>query len=289
MKISVHRKRSHAAAGWTVATAAAGIGCLVLTAAPAAAQPVPIPGSGAIEVPNGISIPMDALGGELPGRTEVPGFEFAPLTVIPGAEPQSVIDAAGLESLTSPSALGVDDPRVIRAVGLRVIPGVGPSVIPGVGLPFLSDLPAAVQPLIAGVPGVEFPFLTDVPGSRPPALPRVATPRTIDELAVDLARSELESQHAGGAGPDAFDCSGLAQWFYDRAGTAVHRTSYEQLGSGTPISVDELEPGDPLSCYAGGHAGLYTGEATVIHDWTYGSGVEISPMTSMPQADARRF
>ncbi|WP_406233076.1 C40 family peptidase [Nocardia sp. NBC_01009] len=281
MKISVHRKRSHAAAGWTVATAAAGIGCLVLTAASAAGQPIPILDSGAIEVPNGISIPMDALGGELPGRTEIPGFEIAPLTFIPGAEPQSVIDAAGLESLTSPSALGVDDPRVIRAVGLRAIPGVG--------LPFLSGLPAAVQSLLAGVPGVEFPFLTDVPGSRPPALPRVAAPRTIDELAVDLARSELESQHAGGAGPDAFDCSGLAQWFYDRAGTEVHRTSYERLGSGTLVSADELEPGDPLSCYAGGHAGLYTGEATVIHASTYSSGVEISPMASMPQAGARRF
>ncbi|MEV6429258.1 hypothetical protein [Nocardia sp. NPDC051463] len=196
MNISVHRKHWHAIAGWTVAGAAAGIGCLVL-AVPAAAQPVSTPGSGAIEVPNGLSIPR-----EVPGRTAVPGFEFAPLTVIPGDEPQSLIDAAELESPTAPDADEVSEPRVI----------------PGVGHSFLSDLPAAVQSLLAGVPGAEFLFLADVPGTTPPVSPRAAVPQTAGELAVAGGRCELGSQQAGGG-------AGSMQWSYGPAGRQAPRIS----------------------------------------------------------------
>ncbi|MFE7800479.1 hypothetical protein [Nocardia sp. NPDC057440] len=205
MNVSIHRKRWQAIAGRTVTGAAAGIGCLMLTAAPTAAQPGSIPGSGAIEAPNGLVNPR-----EMPGRTEVPGFEFAPLTVIPGDEPQSLVDAAELESPTPPGGHDVSEPRVI----------------PGVGHPFLPDLPTTLQSLLAGVPGVEFPFPADFPGSTPPASLRAAAPQTTSGLAVDGARSELGSQYAGGgAGPDAFGGAGLMRWSYGPAGGEAPRTS----------------------------------------------------------------
>ncbi|MFQ6392246.1 hypothetical protein ACLMAJ_02205 [Nocardia sp. KC 131] len=137
---SVHRKRWIAVAGWTVTAAAAGIGYLVLTAAPAAAQPVSIPGVGLIEVPNGISIPSENPGVELPGRTEVPEFEFAPLIGIPEDQAQILIRIPWGESPTAPGILDVS----------------GPNVVPGVVLPLPSGLPDPVQSLLDAIPGADF-------------------------------------------------------------------------------------------------------------------------------------
>jgi hypothetical protein len=129
---SVHRKRWIAVAGWTVAAAAAGIGYLVSTAAPAAAQPVSIPGVGLVEVPNGISIPSEIPGVELPGRTDVPEFEFAPLIGLPEDQTQILLRVPWGGFSTAPGILDVS----------------GPSEVPGVALPLPSGLPDTVQSLL---------------------------------------------------------------------------------------------------------------------------------------------
>ncbi|RJO71046.1 NlpC/P60 family protein [Nocardia panacis] len=125
--------------------------------------------------------------------------------------------------------------------------------------------------------------------AAPPAQPP-ASEATAGAIAVEAARSKLGADYAAGAaGPDAFDCSGLVQWSYGQAGIDLPRTSYEQLSTGDAVSVDEMRPGDLVSFYDGGHSALYVGDGQVIHASTYGIGVVLSPVSSMPIAGVRRF
>lgn len=138
----------------------------------------------------------------------------------------------------------------------------------------------------------EIPLPADFPGAWSIPAPGVfvAPQQTLGERAVAAARTKLGSGYrTGGTGPDAFDCSGLVQWSYGQAGQQVPRTSYQQLDSGTPVPLDQLQPGDVVSFYGGSHSALYAGDGMVIHAATYGQGVELAPMSSMPVVGARRF
>nr|WP_067833588.1 C40 family peptidase [Nocardia lijiangensis] len=152
----------------------------------------------------------------------------------------------------------------------------------------------AAQPSPVDLLRTHLPFLSGILEPLLPApfgapTPQVAEPSPA-AVAVEAARGKIGSDYSMGAtGPDAFDCSGLVQWSYEQAGVDVPRTSYAQLASGTPISQDQLEPGDVVSFYGGGHSGLYAGDGQVIHASTYGTGVVMSPMSSMPYAGARRY
>ncbi|PXX68670.1 cell wall-associated NlpC family hydrolase [Nocardia tenerifensis] len=159
--------------------------------------------------------------------------------------------------------------------------------------PTSTDLTSAgMEFTLPDIPGVDYSGLTGIPGIKlpHPVRPQVAPMTTTGEVAIEAARSKLGADYrANSAGPDAFDCSGLVQWSYEQAGVSLPRTSYEQLGTGTPVSQGELRPGDLVSFYGGGHSGLYAGDGNVIHASTYGEGVTTSPMSSMPFAGARRF
>ncbi|WP_431963906.1 NlpC/P60 family protein [Nocardia sp. bgisy134] len=146
------------------------------------------------------------------------------------------------------------------------------------------DLLRAHLPFLAGLLEPVLPAPFAVP--KPPVVEHPSP----GAIAVEAARAKIGSDYSMGAtGPDVFDCSGLVQWSYEQAGVDVPRTSYQQLSSGMPISQEELEPGDVVSFYGGGHSGLYAGDGQVIHASTYGTGVVMSPMSSMPYAGARRY
>ncbi|WP_194836469.1 C40 family peptidase [Nocardia sp. XZ_19_369] len=167
-------------------------------------------------------------------------------------------------------------------------PSAAPSAAPSraefsaPGITFaLPDIPGLEYSSLAGLPGIKVPT---------PAYPRVAPMKTTGEVAVDAARAKLGSGYsANSAGPDSFDCSGLVQWSYGQAGVSVPRTSYDQLAAGTPVPREDLRPGDLVSFYGGGHSALYAGDGNVIHASTYGTGVTMSPLASMPYAGAARF
>ncbi|MGQ4617221.1 NlpC/P60 family protein [Nocardia sp. R7R-8] len=154
-----------------------------------------------------------------------------------------------------------------------------PVTIPGVGT---FDVPNEI-PVPPGIPGLE------LPAPAPAPLP-FAAPKSSGEIALDAALSKIGSPYVyGAAGPNAFDCSGLVQWSYRQAGVELPRTSGAQLAAGTPVSLDDLRPGDLVSFYGGGHSGLYAGDGNVVHASTSGQPVKLAPISSMPVAGARRF
>ncbi|GAA5052345.1 C40 family peptidase [Nocardia callitridis] len=136
--------------------------------------------------------------------------------------------------------------------------------------------------------GDDIPLPTGSSGAREPHY--VMPMGTLGQRAVDVARGKIGSAYSmGAAGPDTFDCSGLVQWSYRQVGEELPRTSQAQLSEGTPTSREDLQPGDVVAFYGGSHSGLYAGDGNVIHASDYGKGVEVSPISSMPFAGARRY
>ncbi|MCL8207798.1 MAG: LysM peptidoglycan-binding domain-containing protein [Actinomycetia bacterium] len=93
-----------------------------------------------------------------------------------------------------------------------------------------------------------------------PAAPDVSLGQAVTRLALE----EIGAPYAwGGSTPSGFDCSGLVQWVFAQYGVDLPRTSWAQFDVGTPVSWNNLEPGDLVffSTYAPGasHVGIYVG------------------------------
>jgi peptidoglycan DL-endopeptidase CwlO len=54
----------------------------------------------------------------------------------------------------------------------------------------------------------------------------------------------MPEYRAGGAGPDAFDCSGLVKWSYKQAGVSLKHGTANQIKQVKRITKKELMPGD---------------------------------------------
>lgn len=78
-----------------------------------------------------------------------------------------------------------------------------------------------------------------------------------------------------GANPSVgFDCSGIMQWAYAKAGIQLPRTSYQQYLHATPISKEDLQPGDLIFFLTADyapvtHVGMYVGNGQ-MYDSNHG-------------------
>ncbi|MEU3519244.1 NlpC/P60 family protein [Streptomyces sp. NPDC006654] len=118
----------------------------------------------------------------------------------------------------------------------------------------------------------------------------VPAPDSRAAAAVAYAYSKLGSPYVWGAtGPDAFDCSGLAQAAYRSAGVSIPRTTYAQINAGRRVSRSELQPGDLVFFYSGiSHVGIYIGNGQMIHAPNPSAPVRVAPVDEMPFAGATR-
>jgi cell wall-associated NlpC family hydrolase len=114
-------------------------------------------------------------------------------------------------------------------------------------------------------------------GAYPAGL-RLPPPNSRAGIAVRAALSRLGRPYVWGAtGPDQFDCSGLTQWSYARAGIHLDRTTYQQIYDGIPIPRAHVRPGD-LVFPTAGHVQLAIGNNLVVEAPHSGATVRISPL-----------
>ena len=141
------------------------------------------------------------------------------------------------------------------------------------------------------------PCTASVAGTCPPETSRRATATTIGisttrthhhhhgsvgaaEAAVHIAERYLGVRYVyGGESPSGFDCSGLVQYAYAKAGIEIPRTTYSQYGIGEPVSRSELQPGDLLFFDHVGHVGMYVGGGRFIHAPHTGTVVQFGTLS----------
>lgn len=109
----------------------------------------------------------------------------------------------------------------------------------------------------------------------------VTAPGAAAQTAVDAALSQRGTPYVwGGTSPGGFDCSGLMSWAYGQAGISLPRTSSAQATSGTPVSQDQLAPGDLVYFYSPvSHIGMYIGDGLMVHAPTSGDVVKVAPVS----------
>ncbi len=115
--------------------------------------------------------------------------------------------------------------------------------------------------------------------SDPARLDRPFTPQTrsarpvapaSDHAALSWARDRIGSPYQwGGTGANGFDCSGLVQVAFTRAGVNLPRTTGDQARRGQMIRRDSIQPGD-LVFFGDGpnsinHVGIATGSGGFVH------------------------
>ncbi len=94
----------------------------------------------------------------------------------------------------------------------------------------------------------------------------------------------------GGASPSTgFDCSGLIMYVYAQVGVSLPHNAAMQFGYGTPVSRDQLAPGDLVFFRGLGHMGMYIGGGQYINAPQTGDVVKISSMDRPDFVGARRL
>jgi peptidoglycan DL-endopeptidase CwlO len=94
----------------------------------------------------------------------------------------------------------------------------------------------------------------------------------------------------GAEGPNSFDCSGLTSWAFQQVGVTLPRSSSQQARVGTPVSRDQLRPGDLLFFYQPvSHVGIYVGDNKMINAPQTGDVVKYSDISRRPLTGARRL
>ena len=84
----------------------------------------------------------------------------------------------------------------------------------------------------------------------------------------------------GGASPSTgFDCSGFVMYVYAQVGVSLPHHAASQYGLGTPVSRDQLQPGDLVFFNGLGHNGIYIGGGQFIHSPHTGDVVKISSLS----------
>ncbi|MFI7349897.1 NlpC/P60 family protein [Streptomyces sp. NPDC049936] len=117
-----------------------------------------------------------------------------------------------------------------------------------------------------------------------------AKPSGAGDRAVRFAVEQLGKPYEWGAeGPASYDCSGLTSVAWDRAGTAIPRTSQEQWARLDRVPLGELRPGDLVVYFPEAtHVAMYLGDGMVVQAPRPGAEVKVSPIAANPVLGAVR-
>jgi cell wall-associated NlpC family hydrolase len=157
-----------------------------------------------------------------------------------------------------------------------------------------------VMPVVAAASSVQAPQYKTVaaaqrqaaPAAKPAAKPAADQPSSTASQAIEAAESKLGKPYVWGAtGPNSFDCSGLMQFAFEKAGADLPRTSAAQSQVGDKVSMDDLKPGDLIFLYSPvSHVVMYVGNGKVIEAPNSGEDVKYTPLSKIEKnaVSARR-
>jgi len=226
------------------------------------------------------------------GSTTPPGYTAPPppaVTPAPAVTPPAVTPPAVTPPAVTPPA--GTSPSAVTPPAVTPPAVTSPSAMASAGTSPSAMASAGTSPAATASAGTS-PAATASAGRSPAATARagaVTSGSGVGYAALQAALSKLGSPYEyGAAGPGSFDCSGLVQWAYKQAGVSVPRTSQAQAGVGTPVAQQDLQPGDIVAFYGGGHVGIYAGNGNVVHAPDYGQPVKVAPMRYMDFTIARR-
>ncbi|MST33199.1 NlpC/P60 family protein, partial [Acidimicrobiaceae bacterium USS-CC1] len=104
-------------------------------------------------------------------------------------------------------------------------------------------------------------------------------PLSTTDVALTWAFAELGVPYLwGGTGAGGFDCSGLTQYVWGKAGVSIPRVAAAQYAWTDPVPLSQLTPGD-LVFYGHGyihHVGIYIGDGLMINAPYTGTVVQVS-------------
>ena len=79
------------------------------------------------------------------------------------------------------------------------------------------------------------------------------------------------------------------QYAYSAAGVSLPHSSASQSRMGTPVSRDQLQPGDLVFFYSPvSHVGMYIGNGQMVHASTSGQPVKVASLDSMGSYNSAR-
>lgn len=96
--------------------------------------------------------------------------------------------------------------------------------------------------------------------------------------AIKLLKEQVGKPYVwGAAGPNSFDCSGLVYWIYQtNYGMNIPRTASAQGHASTPVSRENIQPGDIL--WTSSHIGVYVGDGKIVHASNPRDGVKVATL-----------
>jgi cell wall-associated NlpC family hydrolase len=117
-------------------------------------------------------------------------------------------------------------------------------------------------------------------GNQPVVPPPVQLGSGGAAVAVHWALAEIGKPYVwGAAGPDSFDCSGLTQFVWAKAGVYLYHYTGDQWNEGVHVSRNQLQPGDLVFFYPDiSHVGIYVGNGMMIDAPHTGAYVREEPV-----------
>jgi cell wall-associated NlpC family hydrolase len=176
----------------------------------------------------------------------------------------------------------------LRALGHDELPGT--TLYADLTTAAVKALQAKVGLKVTGKVGSREWGVLQAGGQVPAKDPSGSTTATKGDIALAFAKDQLGDKYKyAAAGPNAWDCSGLTMKAWDAAGVSLPHNAKAQYKIGAKVKEADLQPGDLVFFYSGpSHVGIYAGDGQVIHAPKPGTTVTYIKIKYMPWKGARR-